>query len=310
MPPITWLELSLVVDGELAEAIAEVLSRYLPDGVAIMATAIAPELDGEGIPVGPVRVCGYLPMDEQLEETRQQIEEALWYLGRIRPVPAPQYQPITEINWVDAWKQHYHPISIGRRLIVVPAWMESPEPDRVPIRMDPGMAFGTGTHPTTQLCLEALDERVKPGQEVIDVGCGSGILSIAALKLGARQALAVDVDPEAVANTHVNATANGVTDRLEVGLGSVAEIRSGAFSIQKAPLVLANILAPVLVRLLEAGLANLVTPEGVLVLSGILEGQWDETKASSPLQEALRAQGLRVIREMKSGDWVAVCVSF
>jgi len=255
-------------------------------------------------------VCGYLPMDEQLEGTRQQIEEALWYLGRIRPVPAPQYQPITEINWVDAWKQHYHPISIGRRLIVVPVWMDSPEPERVPIRMDPGMAFGTGTHPTTQLCLEALDERVIPGQEVIDVGCGSGILSITALKLGARHALAVDVDPEAVANTHVNAAANGVTDRLEVGLGSVAEIRSGAFSIQKAPLVLANILAPVLVRLLEVGLANLLTLGGVLVLSGILEGQWDETKAPSLLQEALRAQGLRVIREMKSGDWVAVCVSF
>ena len=304
------MELSLVVDGELAEAIAEVLSRYLPDGVAIMATEIAPDSDGEGIPVGPVRVCGYLPMDEQLEGTRQQIEEALWYLGRIRPVPAPQYQPITEINWVDAWKQHYHPIPIGRRLIVVPAWMESPEPDRIPIRMDPGMAFGTGTHPTTQLCLEALDERVIPGQEVIDVGCGSGILSIAALKLGARHALAVDVDPEAVANTQANATANGVTDRLEVRLGSVAEIRSGAFSIQKAPLVLANILAPVLVRLLEAGLANLLTPEGVLVLSGILEGQWDETKAPSPLQEALRVQGLRVIREMKSGDWVAACISF
>ena len=304
------MELSLVVDGELAEAIAEVLSRYIPDGVAIMSTAIAPESDGEGMPAGPVRVYGYLPMDEQLEGTRQQIEEALWYLGRIRPVPAPQYQPITEINWVDAWKQHYHPISIGRRLIVVPVWMDSPEPERVPIRMDPGMAFGTGTHPTTQLCLEALDERVIPGQEVIDVGCGSGILSITALKLGARHALAVDVDPEAVANTHVNAAANGVTDRLEVGLGSVAEIRSGAFSIQKAPLVLANILAPVLVRLLEVGLANLLTLGGVLVLSGILEGQWDETKAPSLLQEALRAQGLRVIREMKSGDWVAVCVSF
>lgn len=300
MPPITWLELSLVVDGELAEAIAEVLSRYLPDGVAIMATEIAPDSDGEGIPVGPVRVCGYLPMDEQLEGTRQQIEEALWYLGRIRPVPAPQYQPITEINWVDAWKQHYHPIPIGRRLIVVPAWMESPEPDRIPIRMDPGMAFGTGTHPTTQLCLEALDERVIPGQEVIDVGCGSGILSIAALKLGARHALAVDVDPEAVANTQANATANGVTDRLEVRLGSVAEIRSGAFSIQKAPLVLANILAPVIVHLLDQGLADLLEPGGVLVLSGILEDQVGEIEA------ALAKHRLQVMARRQSGDWVAV----
>ncbi len=101
----TWMEVSLTVDGELAEAVAEVMARYIPDGVAIESTAIIPDLEGEGQPGGPLRVCGYLPIDERLEETRRRLEEGLWYLGRIRPLPAAEYKPIQEINWVEAWKQ-------------------------------------------------------------------------------------------------------------------------------------------------------------------------------------------------------------
>ncbi|MGE5223236.1 MAG: 50S ribosomal protein L11 methyltransferase, partial [Omnitrophica WOR_2 bacterium] len=172
----SWLEISLLVDGEMAEAVAEVFTRFVPNGVAIESTSIAPDPEGEGHMQGPLRVCGYLPVNDRLEETRQRLEEALWYLGRIRSLPAPQYTQVQENDWAEAWKKHYHPLPIGQKLIVVPVWLESPSRERIPIRMDPGMAFGTGTHPTTQLCLEIVEERIRPGDTVIDVGCGSGIL--------------------------------------------------------------------------------------------------------------------------------------
>jgi ribosomal protein L11 methyltransferase len=297
-----WLEVELIVDGELAEAVAEVLERYVSGGVVVESTAVAAEGDdSQGHAVGPWRVCGYLAVDEQLEENRRRLEEALWYLGRIRPLPAARFRTLQDQDWSQAWKQHYHPIAIGERLIIVPAWQQSPEAQRIAIRMDPGMAFGTGTHPTTQLCLGLL-EAYLPGRQsaVIDVGCGSGILSVAALKLGAERALGVDIDTDAVDATQENAVLNAVTDRLVVGLGSVAEIRRGDFVLQRAPLVLANILAPVIVRLFEDGLADLLEPQGVIVLSGILKEQAADVVA------ALERAGLRLLEQRLDGDWVAL----
>jgi ribosomal protein L11 methyltransferase len=300
----SWLEISLTVDGELAEAIAEVLARYVPNGVAIESTVIDP--DGEGRPVGPVRVSGYLRMDADYEATRRKLEEGLWYLSRIQPLPEPQFSILQEADWAEAWKQHYHPLPIGRSLIIVPAWLASPEPQRVPIRMDPGMAFGTGTHPTTQLCLEFIEEQQtgdSPAETVIDVGCGSGILSVAALKLGAGRALAVDIDLAAVDASRENGQANGVADRLEVGRGSVVEILSGAFSLRQAPLVLANILAPVIIHLFGEGLGDLLSPGGKLVLSGILAEQAPAVLA------AAKARGLSLVERRQVGEWVGLLVS-
>jgi len=309
----SWAEFSLIVDGELAEAVAEVLRRYAPDGVAIESTAVASSPDdSEGHAVGPLRVCAYLPVDSQLKETRRQIEEALWYLGRIRPLPPLQVRTIQESDWSEAWKANYRPIRLGERLIIVPAWLESPDTQRISIRMDPGMAFGTGTHPTTQLCLEMLETSLLKTQArlpasqaltVIDIGCGSGILSVAALKLGANHALGVDIDPQAVAASEDNAALNGVSERLETGLGSVAEVRAGRFSLQQAPLVLANILALVIVQLLEDGLAELLAPGGVLILSGILAEQEEEVAG------ALANRALYVAARRQSGDWVALATS-
>jgi len=302
MSQAAWIEVELIVEGELAEAVAEVLGRFVTGGVAIESTAVtASDDDTLGQAVGPLRVCGYLPVDDQLEEGRRRLEEALWYLGRIRPLPAPQFRTVQEQDWSQAWKQHYRPISIGERLVVVPAWLESPDPGRIAIRMDPGMAFGTGTHPTTQLCLELL-ETYLPGDAaaVIDVGCGSGILAVGALKLGARAALGVDIDPEAVQAAQANAELNGVAERLQVKLGSVAEILGEGASLKRAPLVLANILAPVIVRLLDDGLANLLDPGGVLILSGILDEQAAEVEA------ALRAHGLVLLEQRQIADWVAL----
>jgi len=304
----SWYEISLTVNGELAEAVAEVLARYIPGGVAIETTAVTANEDDEGgRAVGPLRVCGYIAVDDRLEETRQKIEQALWYLGRIQPLPAPDFRMVNEQDWANAWKEHYHPIAIGQKLIIVPAWLESPAPERVALRMDPGMAFGTGTHPTTQLCLEMVEgyclaRTIPESDAVIDVGCGSGILSAAALKLGAGRALGVDVDPLAVQVSLENAQLNGVAERYQAGVGSVAEIRAGQFGLRQAPLVLANILAPILIRLFGDGLAELVAPSGLLILSGILAGQVDDVVAVA------QAHGCRLVEQKVIADWVALGV--
>jgi ribosomal protein L11 methyltransferase len=296
----------------MAEAVAEVLSRFAPNGIVTESTAIIANQEDEGTPVGPVRVCGYLPAGDQLDDTIRRLEEALYYLGRIWPetsLPPPEFRPVAETNWMEAWKKNYNPIAVGKKLIVVPVWLESPSLERIPIRIDPGMAFGTGTHPTTQLCLEIMEDWVEPGRPVIDIGCGSGILSIAALKLGASRALGVDTDASTVPIARQNATNNGIAGELELGVGSVVEILAGRFSFQKAPLVLANILAPVLIRLLEQGLAELLTPGGVLVLSGILEEQWQGREGDSSMQDALAKYNLQVRQIAQRGDWVALAVS-
>ncbi len=300
---MNWLEVSLTVEAELVEPVSEVLARFVTGGVVIESTTVASgPHDAEGHIVGPLRVFGYLPLDQQLEENRQKLEEALWYLGRIQPLPEPQYKPIQQANWAEAWKQHYRPIAIGQKLVIVPAWLENPPGERIPIRIDPGMAFGTGTHPTTQLCLQIIEKTLRvSGLNVIDLGCGTAILAIAALKLGASHALGVDIDADAIQAARRNAENNAVSDRLELGLGSLQEIQAGDFSIRQAPLVLVNILAPVLVRQLDQGLGELLTPGGCLVLSGILAEQAPDVEVA-----ALR-NNLQIVERLRMEDWVTIC---
>jgi ribosomal protein L11 methyltransferase len=217
---------------------------------------------------------------------------------------------------MEAWKTRYQPIPIGKKQIIVPVWMDSPDPARISIRIDPGMAFGTGTHPTTQLCLELLETVFDDGQKmkvggkssviglpslVIDVGCGSGILSVAALKLGAQIALGVDIDEASVKNSRENADNNGIpAEKFLIGLGSVDEVKSGKFAFSQALLVLANILAPVLIRLFEAGMADLIVPGGAIILSGILEHQADDVVAAG------EKYGLKFVEKRQINDWVAL----
>jgi ribosomal protein L11 methyltransferase len=299
-----WLEVSMVVNGELAEAVADIFSRFVSNGVVVESGVTFNDAEDEGTPVGPLRVYGYLPYDRNLEGTRQRLEEALWHLGMIQSLPALAFKTIDDQDWMAAWKQHYQPIPVGQRLLVLPAWLENPAPERVAVRIDPSMAFGTGTHPTTQLCLELIEICLKPGDPVIDVGCGSGILSIAALKLGASRALAVDIDPQAVRSTRENAAANGVLAQLETGQGSVSEILAGQFSLRQAPLVLANILAPVIIRLFEDGLAGLAAPGGTMILSGILDKQAEDVVAAAQQHSA------RLVEARQMTDWVALALRF
>ena len=299
---MNWLEISVLVDGEMAEAVAEVLARFAPNGVVIESTAIYTTVEDQGYPIGPLRVCAYVEVDDQIEQTRQQIEQSLWYLGRIRELSEPSFKIIGETNWAEAWKQHYKPVTIGEHLIIVPAWLDSPDDERIPIRIDPGMAFGTGTHPTTQLCLELLEAYTPPNGDVLDIGCGSGILSIAALKLGAARAYGVDVESEAIPAAQENAETNAVSNNFHIALGSVEDIKAGIFDIQQAPLVLANILASILKRLLDDGMGDLIAPGGVLILSGILEEQIDDMVAK------ISEHNLRVIEQRLINDWVAIVV--
>ncbi len=298
-----WVEVSIRVRRELAESIADVFSRFAPQGVVIESMETEVDQDGQGRAVGPVRVNAYLPFDAQFEETRRKLEEALWHLGFIQPIPKPEYRTLKDENWTEAWKQHYRPIAIGKRLMVVPAWVEMPEGAREQIRIEPGMAFGTGTHPTTQLCLEILDGFVRRNNDfldVFDIGCGSGILSIAALKLGAGRAFGVDIDAKAIETAEKNAELNQVEDRLKLAVGSVAEMRGGIFEITRAPLVLANVIAPILKKLVFAGLGDLVAPGGVLILSGILEEQLDE------MIRVLNAHQFFVREKHQIDDWVSL----
>lgn len=295
-----WLEVSLTVNGELAEAVAEVLDRFVTNGVVLESGVTYSNDEDEGTVFGPVRVFGYLLIDEHIEENRQRVVEALWHLGQIQALPEPGFREIQDENWMAAWKKHYHPIPIGKRLLILPAWIEQEDPNRLAVRIDPSMAFGTGTHPTTQLCMEMVEKYTRPGEPVIDVGCGSGILSIGALKLGASRALSVDIDLAAIRSTRENAEANGVSEQLETGQGSVLEILQGQFSLKRSPLVLANILAPVIIRLFEVGLADLLSDDGVIVLSGILVEQ------SGGVEAAARQHGLHLIETLQSSDWVAL----
>lgn len=295
-----WLEVSMTVDPELAEAVSEVMNRYVSNGVVVESGVTFVDAEDEGTPYGPARVFGYMAIDEKTEETRRRLEEALWHLGQIKPLPQPDFKLIQDEDWMASWKNHYHPIRIGKRLLILPAWVEDPNQGRIAVKIDPSMAFGTGTHPTTQLCMEFLETTVAPDQPVIDVGCGSGILSIGAVKLGASKALAVDIDNAAVRSTKENAQANGVLEKIEARVGSVVDVSKGEFSIRQAPLVLANILAPVIIRLFDLGLADLAAPGGKVVLSGILDEQAGEVINSAA------AHGLRQVETRQMGDWVAI----
>ncbi len=290
-----WLEVRLTVDGEQAEAVADLLARHATGGVAIES---ALEGDEAALPDTPVIVRAYLPSDEMLESRRTSVEHGLWHLGMIHAMPAPAYRAVAEEDWAEAWKEHYHPIRIGRRLLILPAWLPSPDDDRLAIVLDPGMAFGTGTHPSTQLCLAALEDYLRPGDEVIDLGCGSGILSIAAARLGARRVRALDIDPLAVRIARENAERNGLAAQIDVSAGSLPDLLEPR--APSADLMVANILAPVLDEMARHGLAGAVRPGGVLILAGVLAEQ------AEGLEATCVDHGLERLEQRQAGEWRAL----
>jgi ribosomal protein L11 methyltransferase len=297
---LNWLEVSLTVNGELAEAIAELLARFATNGVAIERMII--DKDGsEDHPFGMVSVKAYLPADDHLELVRQQLEEGLWHLSQIRPLPEPAYRLLQEEDWAQAWKSHYHPLVIGRRLMILPAWFQASAGDRLPVILNPGMAFGTGTHPTTRLCLMALEDHLHSGQRMIDMGCGSGILSIAAARLGASQVQAWDNDPKAVEVARENVKLNRLTKCVEIKVGSIPELLADVDqNDHKADLLVANILRSVLEGMLADGMVRAIKDGGIVILSGILAPQIASLSAICDLN------GLVHVETRCEEDWRAL----
>jgi len=291
---LEWLELSCQVDREAVEPVGALFTQH---GRGVVVEDVDVVEGEEAADLGsPVTVRTYLALDETAAEKQRAIALGLYLLGRLRPVGELRTKRLVEQDWAEAWKAHFHVHRVGRRTVVVPSWREyEPRPNDVVIALDPGMAFGTGLHPTTELCLEALEEIVRPGASVLDLGTGSGILAIAAAKLGAVEVVALDTDAVAVKVARANVAANGLAERIAVARGSLplpGEQR--AFGV-----VVANIIARVIAELAPHLAAALAT-DGTLVASGII------AERETEVQTALAAAGLVVAERRQRGDWLAL----
>ncbi|HEX7196480.1 MAG TPA: 50S ribosomal protein L11 methyltransferase [Candidatus Limnocylindria bacterium] len=294
-----WLELSVEADVEAVEAVSEILGR-IGDGTAVQPTRLIRDPDDELAaredPTAPYVITAHLAEAPDAAARVEATERALWHLQAfgLRPVGPLRVRSVDDADWTDAWKEHYVAQRIGR-VVIVPSWAEEPlADDEVAITLDPGMAFGTGLHPTTRGCLELL-QRVEPmPATVLDVGCGSGILALAALRLGAERAIGIDTDPLAVAASRENAERNGLADRFEARHGTLP-----AGTSDRSPLVLANLVAAVLVEI-AGRLAAHLAPGGTLLASGIIELRAGE------VTDAMRRAGLRIAERRDDGEWVSL----
>lgn len=296
-----WLEVSVQADGEAAEAIAEVFDR-LGEGGAVVETLV--HRDDSPQPGEPVvSVKTYLPVNGRHgapHQRRRQIEEALWHLSQLYPIPAPQFRELAEKDWAEAWKKGYSVQRVGQRIVIVPSWEPyTPQDDEISLQLDPGMAFGTGLHPTTRLCLRTLEARLQAGDRVLDVGAGSGVLAIAAAKLGASQILGVDLDPVAVRVARENVQLNDVADRVQIKEGTLDALGLGPRSID---LVVVNILADVIIDL-TPGLVGHLSSAGTLIASGIIE------EYAAAVVATFESAGLRVLERWQDKDWVALAAT-
>ena len=299
-----WTDIRLTVaqkDAEAAEAAATMIAEggiYIEDysdieqQVAEIAHVdlIEPELLAKPRDVVVIHI--YLEPGAQPAETLAAVAARMEAAGISYTV---ETAGVEQEDWQNAWRKYYHPMDIGRRLAVVPSWQDYPT-GRIALRLDPGLAFGTGGHETTSLCLEALDELVAGGERVLDIGTGSGILAIAALKLGAAAAEGVDIDPVAVRTACENAALNGVADRFTGLEGDLSDKASGRYDI-----ITANIVANAIIALAPA-VPGLLAAGGRFIASGIIDARADEVAA------ALAAAGLGPIARRDKRGWVCfVC---
>ena len=303
-----FTEISVATDGEAAEAVAEVLRPFAyQEGVVLEQLGDADNPDPLAVE-STVTVKIYVPQEEDTPELRRRLEEILYHLNRLYPVPPPSYQALAETDWANAWKEHYHPFLVGKRTWILPSWYDKDEVDEetdgavqaddIVLVLDPGMAFGTGLHPTTQNCLRALEEIVETGDRVLDVGTGSGILAIAALKMGAATVVGVDTDELAVKTAVDNAEQNQVDDMFTAWQGDLSSVTEHDWDI-----VLVNILVHKIIVLFGAGkLLTYVAKTGWLVLSGIIDSQ------AADMEEAVTSAGGKVVERITVRDWVTLMV--
>ena len=286
-----WWRLTMACPPELEESLVWKLTDL---GLHRHAVQHAPETPDQK------QLLLWLPQPEWPEAERQQLLASLAPLAEPFGLELPQghWDDVADEDWSLSWKQHWQPDPVGTGLLILPAWLEVPPEhgDRLVIRMDPGSAFGTGSHPTTRLCLEALEQAPPVDALVADLGCGSGVLGLAALGLGATAVVAADTDSLAVRATGDNRELNGrPADLLKVSLGSVEALQH-LLEGRRADLLLCNILAPV-IEALAPGLEALVAPEGRALLSGLLVDQ------APRLEQVLGDLGWRVSARGSQGRW-------
>lgn len=296
-----WIELTVDVPPEYAEPISEIFHRHGHGGVAIEQSAGHNPDEGETAPVPDyVTVKTYLPVDNTTAHRRSQIDIASRLIAHFADISSLKERYVEEEDWQNAWKEHFDPLRIGQRIVIRPTWRQVDAADSdIVIDLDPGMAFGTGHHPTTRTCIEILERETKPGDAVLDVGCGSGILSIAAVKLGAASAVGLEIDPVAVRAGEENVRANGLQDRIRVALGTLPSPLAPAEGFD---IVAANISARVVTDLAEH-LANATATGGTLVAGGIIQPHVEE------VNETLANVGVTVQESIIDGDWVTLLAS-
>jgi ribosomal protein L11 methyltransferase len=291
--PGSWTEISAVVLPEGVEPVADVLADFTGGGVAVEppVTALGPDEGYVLDPAAPsvLRAYAYGPVSTaRRTRLRRQLEASGVRPWLVRPL---RYRTLSEQDWAEAWKEHYQVEHAGR-IAVRPAWIDyEAAPGEVVVSLDPGMAFGTGQHPTTRMCLVAMQEVMPPGADVLDLGTGSGVLAIAALALGARHCIAADIEEQAAAAARANAAINQVGDRLDIVLGSLDAVPQGAFD-----LVFANINAGTIIRL-AADLRERLRPGAVLLAGGVI------AERESEVRDALGGIGLQVRDVLVDGDW-------
>jgi len=304
---VKLLEISIRVDGEAAEAVSSVFNQHGWGGAVIEELPEDPSL--------PSQVVAKTFLTAEDNARFAKIEVALWHLSQIYPMPPPTTRWISEAEWQDAWKAGYRAQRIGRRLLIHPSWQQHRKgSDRVIVQMDPGLAFGTGLHPSTRLCLLALEDCLKPGFCVLDVGTGSGILAIAAAKLGASRVVALDIDDLALHVAKENVSRNHVQETVSLFKSSLSAAEPTSWPVCAGPvplfdsggewrrgfdLILMNIL-PEVIAASAGAMESCLRPEGLFVVSGIIKAREDDVRA------ALATAGLCVSQRLGRRDWVAL----
>jgi ribosomal protein L11 methyltransferase len=280
---------------------SEIFHRYGHGGVAIEQEAGYNPDEGESPPVPDfVTVKTYLPVDNTTERRRNQIDIGVRLVAHLATISPLKEKYVEEEDWQNAWKEHFDPLRIGRHLVICPTWrtVETSESD-ILIHLDPGMAFGTGHHPTTRTCMEILERDTKPGDRILDVGCGSGILSVVAVKVGAASALGLEIDPVAARAGEENVRINGIGDKVQIVQGTLPSPLAEARSFD---IVAANISAKVVTNLAQH-LIDSVAIRGKLIAGGIIEPHVED------VTKALNAVGASIDETFIDGDWVTLLAS-
>ena len=295
---ILWVELSIDTPAEFVEPLTQVFTEHGEGGVAIELPAGHNPDEGERAPVPErVTVTTYIPHDNRLEKRYARIDMAVRLVAHVGDVSELRVRVVEEEEWQESWKEHFHVLRVGTRTVIVPTWRTyEPRKDDVVITLDPGMAFGTGHHPTTRMCLELLETRVQPGDRVLDLGCGSGILSIAAAKLGASKVFGLEIDPIAASVAVRNVRENGVQDIVLTDEASLPHPRAAAGEYD---LLVANVSAKVITELAEE-IVRAVRSGGTLIFSGILDKQQTE------VIERMSSLGVSFEDGLTDADWVAL----